>query len=221
MPERRQIWTNKCCHLPWEELCLFRILSFSSHFYFPEDLTAKYFCGKGWLFLRWALVAKGKWEILEWQRLAQSLWARGQRRQGQEGRHPPVAGWGAGKTHTGLLGAPECRLAEDSCAAVGPVGLREAVFIYCCSEVALLASGQGGPQQGGESQERSQSSESREDASLEQPVMQTPGGQLGRVDVWSLASCGFLKPSARIRESKAAGREAPKGPLASLGPWTP
>lgn len=101
---------------------------------------------------------------------------------------------------------------------MGPVGLREAVFIYCCSEVALLASGQGGPQQGGESQERSQSSESREDASLEQPVMQTPGGQVGRVEVWSLASCGFLKPSARIRESKAAGREAPKGPLASLGP---
>ena len=72
---------------------------------------------------------------------------------------------------------------------VGPVGLGEAVFIYCSSAevnaggAALPASGQGGPQQEEESPARCQISESREGTSLEQPVMRRPGGQVGQDEV--------------------------------------
>lgn len=72
---------------------------------------------------------------------------------------------------------------------VGPAGFGEAVFIYCCSAevnaggAALPASGQGGAQREEESPMRRQRSESREGASLEQPVMRRPGGQVGQDEV--------------------------------------
>lgn len=221
MPERRQIWTNKCCHLPWEELCLVRVLSFSSHFYLPAELTAKYFCGKGWLFLRCALFGKGKWEILEWQRLAQSLWTRGQRRQGWRAVIPPVAGWGAGRTHTGLSGAPECRLAGDSCATCIPWGSGRLYWSTAALRLPSWHQGTRAPagrrEPGGEPKIREQR-RCKSRAASDADARRASG--LGWGVVTGFLWLPFLKPSARIGVSKAAGHEAPKRPPASLSPWT-
>ena len=139
---------------------------------------------------------------------------------GLEGRHPTCSRLGSREDTYRTLGGPRVQAGWRQLGSVGPMGLREAVFIYCCSEAALLASGQGGPQQGGESQEGSQRSESREDASLEQPVMQTPGGLVGRVEVWSLVFCGFLSWNP-VPELERVKLQAMKPPRDSQPPSAP
>lgn len=139
--------------------------SFSSHFYLPADLTAKYFCGKGWLFLWCALFGKGKWGDLRMTATCSKPLDKRPKEAGLEGHHPTCSRLGSGRTHTGLLGAPECRLAGDSCAAVGSVGPGEAVLIYCCLRLPSWHQGTRAPA-GRREPGGSQRSESREDVQV-------------------------------------------------------